>query len=139
MRALCKALDEYTSSNLAALEFRALGQDRYINILKEVISYFKSYMVEFTKDEFIILMDNILDNGGNSNMLRLYDVPRTKFDYKNIDEDIRETGFMQDRLNEGNIKYLYFFNEDNEQIVETIFNYLEADEEERKEILSENN
>lgn len=73
MRALCKALDEYTSSNLAALEFRALGQDRYINILKEVISYFKSYMVEFTKDEFIILMDNILDNGGNSNMLRLYD------------------------------------------------------------------
>ena len=73
MRSIIKALDTYTNSNLSALEFRALGVENYINILKEVISYFKSYMVEFTKDEFIYLIDNILDNGGNSNMIRLYD------------------------------------------------------------------
>ena len=30
-------------------------------------------MVEFTKDEFVYLFDGIFDNGGNSNMLKLYD------------------------------------------------------------------
>jgi hypothetical protein len=80
LRALIKGLDTYTASNLGALEFRALGQERYISILKEVITYFKSYMVEFTKDEFVIMMDNILDNGGNSNMFRLYD----EFNHKTL-------------------------------------------------------
>ena len=73
MRSIIKALESYTNSNLSALEFAALGVENYIGILKEVISYFKSYMVEFTKDEFVYLIDNILDNGGNSNMIRLYD------------------------------------------------------------------
>lgn len=73
LRSVIKALSNYTESNLSALEFRALGIDEYMRILKEVISYFKSYMVEFTKDEFIFLFDNILDNGGNSNMLKLFD------------------------------------------------------------------
>lgn len=80
MRSLIKGLDTYTSSNLGALEFRALGQERYISILKEVISYFKSYMVEFTKDEFILMIDNILDNGGNPNVFRLYD----EFNHKDL-------------------------------------------------------
>lgn len=80
LRSLIKGLDTYTSSNLGALEFRALGQERYISILKEVISYFKSYMVEFTKDEFIIMIDNILDNGGNPNTFRLYD----EFNHKTL-------------------------------------------------------
>ena len=30
-------------------------------------------MVEFTKDEFVYIFDGLFDNGGNSNMLRLYD------------------------------------------------------------------
>ena len=30
-------------------------------------------MVEFTKDEFIYIFDGIFDNGGNSNMIKLYD------------------------------------------------------------------
>ena len=80
IRSLIKGLDTYTSSNLGALEFRALGQERYISILKEVISYFKSYMVEFTKDEFILMFDNILDNGGNPNTFRLYD----EFNHKTL-------------------------------------------------------
>lgn len=73
LRSLVKALATYSESNLSALEFRSLGIETYIDILKEVISYFKSYMVEFTKDEFIYMFDNILDNGGNSNILKLFD------------------------------------------------------------------
>jgi len=73
MRSLIKALEGYTNSQLSGLEFKVIGVDEYFKILKEVISYFKSYMVEFTKDEFVYLFDGIFDNGGNSNMLKLYD------------------------------------------------------------------
>ena len=73
MRAIVKALEAYSSSELSALEFAAIGEKDYMSILKEVISYFKSYMVEFTKEEFAYVMDGLFDNGGNSNMLRLYD------------------------------------------------------------------
>ena len=73
LRSIIKSLESYTNSSLAALEFKALGADEYFKILKEVITYFKSYMVEFTKDEFIYIFGGILDNGGNSDMLKLMD------------------------------------------------------------------
>jgi len=61
------------NASLSGLEFGALGQDEYFRILKEVIGYFKSYMVEYTKDEFIYIFDGLFDHGGNSNMLKLFD------------------------------------------------------------------
>lgn len=73
MRSIVKALENYTNTSLTALQFRVVGVDEYIDILKEVISYFKSYMVEFTKTEFVYIFGGIFDNGGNSDMLRLYD------------------------------------------------------------------
>ena len=73
LRAIIKALESYTNSHLAGLEFKALGLENYFYILKEVISYFKSYMVEFTRDEFVYMFDGIFDNGGNPNMLKLMD------------------------------------------------------------------
>lgn len=73
LRSLIKALESYTNSSLAGLEFKALGLDNYFYILKEVISYFKSYMVEFTRDEFVYVFDGIFDNGGQPNMLKLID------------------------------------------------------------------
>jgi hypothetical protein len=73
MRAIIKALEDYTNSSLAGLEFNALGVDDYFHILKEVISYFKSYMVEYTKEEFVYIFDGLFDYGGNSNMLRMFD------------------------------------------------------------------
>ena len=73
LRALIKGLESYTNSQLAGLEFKALGLDNYFYILKEVISYFKSYMVEFTRDEFVYVFDGIFDNGGKPNMLKLID------------------------------------------------------------------
>ena len=73
MRSIVKALESYTNSQLSGLEFKAIGVEQYFYILKEVITYFKSYMVEFTKDEFVYIFDGLFDNGGSSNMLRLYD------------------------------------------------------------------
>lgn len=73
MRNIIRALEDYTNSKLSALEFKALGVSEYFNILKEVISYFKSYMVEFSSSEISLIFDGLFDNGGNSNMINLYD------------------------------------------------------------------
>lgn len=73
MRNIIKSLEEYTNSKLSALEFKALGVSEYFNILKEVISYFKSYMVEFSSQEISLIFDGLFDYGGNSNMINLYD------------------------------------------------------------------
>ena len=73
IRSIIKALESYANTSLTALECKALGIEEYFRILREVISYFKSYMVEFTKEEFTYVLDGLFDNGGNSNMLRLYD------------------------------------------------------------------
>ena len=85
IRSIIKALEEYTNSQLFALEFKAIGVDNYFKILKEVISYFKSYMVEFTKDEFVYILGGIFDNGGSSDMLKLFD------EVSNVDIDILPT------------------------------------------------
>lgn len=73
LRAIIKGLEQYANTSLAALESKALGVEEYFRILKEVITYFKSYMVEFTKDEFTYIFGGLLDNGGNSDMLKLLD------------------------------------------------------------------
>ena len=73
LRSVIKALESYSNSSLAALESKALGIEEYFRILKEVITYFKSYMVEFTKEEFTYIFGGIFDNGGNSDMLKLMD------------------------------------------------------------------
>lgn len=73
IRAIVKALESYVNTSLHGLELTALGEENYMDILKQVISYFKSYMVEFTKEEIVYLFDGLFDNGGNSNMLNLYD------------------------------------------------------------------
>ena len=73
IRSIINALEDYVNTSLAGLNYAALGVDNYIDILKQVIEYFKSYMVEFTKEEFIYIFDGIFDNGGNSNMIKLYD------------------------------------------------------------------
>ena len=88
MRAIIKGLESYTNSQLIGLEFSALGADDYFYILKEVITYFKSYMVEFTKEEFQYIMDGLFDYGGNSNMLRLYDEINDLLVEKQISESI---------------------------------------------------
>ena len=72
IRSIIKGLESYTNSSLGGLQFKTLGEE-YFKTLKEVIGYFKSYMVEFTKDEFVYIFGGIFDNGGNSDMLKLFD------------------------------------------------------------------
>jgi hypothetical protein len=73
MRNIIRGLESYSNSKLSALEFKALGMGSYFDILKEVITYFKSYMVEFSSEEISIVFDGLFDYGGNSNMINLYD------------------------------------------------------------------
>jgi hypothetical protein len=73
IKSIIRSLESYTNSKLIALQMHALGESDYIRILKEVITYFKSYMVEFTKDEFRYIFGGPFDRGGNSDMLHLYD------------------------------------------------------------------
>lgn len=72
-RSIVKALETYTESQLVGLQYKTIGLDEYFRILKEVITYFKSYMVEFTSEEFVYIFGGIFDNGGNSDMLKLFD------------------------------------------------------------------
>jgi hypothetical protein len=73
IRSIIRALETYTGSKLIGLQMNSLGATEYLRILKEVITYFKSYMVEFTKDEFTYIFGGPFDRGGNSDMLNLYD------------------------------------------------------------------
>jgi hypothetical protein len=55
-------------------------------------------------------------------------------------EDVNETEFLQERINSDlNIKYMYFFNESIDNIVNIILEYLDADEVKKNELLEENN
>lgn len=73
LKSIVKGLEVYTNSSLNAMLVSAVGYDNYIVPLKEIITYFKSYMVEFTKDEFAYVMDGLFDQGAHSNMLKLFD------------------------------------------------------------------
>ena len=73
IRSIVNALEDYTNTSLIGLNYATLGVDNYIDILKQVITYFKTYMVEFTKDEFTYIFGGIFDHGGNSDMIKLYD------------------------------------------------------------------
>ena len=109
LRAIIKALEDYVNTSLSGLEFSSLGPDSYFRVLKEVITYFKSYMVEFAKDEFVYIFGGIFDNGGNSDMLRLYDdIPAVEYlgvphdstslfdaSYANMDVPVNDSGLTR--------------------------------------------
>ena len=105
IRAIIRALERYTSSSLIALQMSALGESEYIQILKEVITYFKSYMVEFTKEEFTYIFGGPFDQGGNPNMLKLYDemahiklhmIPRDVLRLYDASHAVVKFGFKED-------------------------------------------
>jgi hypothetical protein len=73
MRTLIRGMEEWCDKRLNGLLVTTISEDEYINILKDVISYFKSYMVEFTRSEFKYLLDGLWDQGGNPNMIKLED------------------------------------------------------------------
>lgn len=56
-----------------------------------------------------------------------------------LSKDIIESRFLEERLSEEKLKYVYFFNEDNDLISDIILEYIECDDIDRKnEILLEN-
>lgn len=53
-------------------------------------------------------------------------------------KDSKESEFLEERLHNENIKYMYFYNESDEDIIDTILNYINGDKEVRKNILDDN-
>jgi hypothetical protein len=100
-------------------------------------SFYNDDIFTMSMCEFNNISDSIFKNENNDIVVIWLDTDYNK-NNDNILEDVRESGFLQQRLNEGNIKYLYFFNENEDSILKVIFNYLYGTEEDRKEILIEN-
>ena len=57
-----------------------------------------------------------------------------------LNKDIIESRFLEQRLQDEKLKYIYFFNEENDFISNVILEYIDCDDPERKnQILLENN
>lgn len=84
--------------------------------------------------------NNISNNIFNS---KLYDIiviwVDSKFNEKTKEvlEDIRETKYLLERLN--NVKYMYFLDEEKEDISKIVIEYINGDELIQKKLLEENN
>lgn len=57
---------------------------------------------------------------------------------ENLQKEIIETNYLCETIEENSIPYLYFINEDINDIINIVNNYLNADEATRREILEEN-
>lgn len=114
-----------------------VNTNNYISSGITMDSFYNDDIFTMSMCEFNNISDSIFKNENNDIVVIWLDTDYNK-NNDNILEDVRESGFLQQRLNEGNIKYLYFFNEDEDSILKVIFNYLYGNEEDRKEILIEN-
>lgn len=57
---------------------------------------------------------------------------------ENLQKEMIETNYLYETIEENNIPYLYFINEDINDIINIVNNYINADEATRREILEEN-
>ena len=115
-----------------------VNTDNYVSSGITMDSFYNDDIFTMSICEFNNISDIIFKNENNDVIVIWLDTDYNK-NNANIAEDIRESKFLQERLEDGTIKYLYFFNEDTNDIVDVIFNYIEGSDEERKEILLENN
>ena len=115
-----------------------VNTDKYISSGISMDAFYNNEIFCMSLCEFNNISDSIFNNQSNDIIVIWLDTKDTKAN-DNLQEDICETGYMMNRFEEAGLKYLYFIDEDKEIIIDTIFEYLEADEECRKEILSDNN
>ena len=98
----------------------------------------------YNSDVFVMEMDEFNNISNNVFKLESTDIIVVWLDAnysKNNDfsgNDIVEASFLEERLINDNIKYLYFYGEDIDTISAIILRYLNSDPEERDKILNEN-
>ena len=115
-----------------------VNTDKYISSGITMDVFYNSDIFCMSMCEFNNISESIFNNESNDILVIWLDTKNTKSN-DNISEDICESGFLMSRLDESNLKYLYFIDESDESIIDTIFEYLEGDEEIRKNILKDNN
>ena len=127
------------------------NSENYINYLHagDISLAFKNNMtlyVHFIKDGEIscVTLDNfynsdiiVLKNYNFNNISELYtkdsliiwlDEKCNRNELKSINKDINETKYIFERINSQNLKYLYFLGESIDEIVDIVYNYLDADD-----------
>ena len=115
-----------------------VNTNNYISTGITMDSYYNSDIFVMEMEEFNNISDNIFKSESTDIIVIWIDSNYNKHEnvYKN---DIVESSFLEQRLFNDNIKYMYFYNEDTESIVNTILRYLESSPEDRENILLENN
>lgn len=98
-------------------------------------NFYNNDIFVMSLSEFNNISDIIFKSESNDIVLVWVDSSSTKIS----NSDIVESSFLQERINLLNIKYLYFFNEETEKIVNIVLDYFNGDESKRNELLEENN
>lgn len=115
-----------------------VNTNNYISTGITMDTYYNSDIFVMEIDEFNNISDNIFKSESNDIIVVWIDSSYDKNDeFSRL--DLNESIFLEKRLITENIKYLYFFNDDEDTIVNTVIKYLEGNDEERENILTENN
>ena len=115
-----------------------VNTNNYISTVITMDTYYNSDIFVMEIDEFNNISDNIFKSESNDIIVVWIDSNYDKNDeFSRL--DLNESIFLEKRLTTENIKYLYFFNDDEDTIVNTVIKYLEGNAEERENILTENN
>lgn len=115
-----------------------VNTNNYISTGVTLDNFYNNDVFVMSLCEFNNISDLIFKSDSNDIIVVWLDCD---YDKKNgvSQNDIEETNFLVERLDNSNIKYLYFHNEDPEKITNIILDYLEGDENKRNELLEENN
>jgi hypothetical protein len=162
---ICKMIAEQNDDFIVGQKFTS--DKDYQNIISEDYLYYMSkedihlsfknnslLYIEYIEDTIYGIT---LDSFYNSNLINieLYNINNIPNQYltdqvvivyldsknhsTNLHKDIVETKYLFDRINELNLKYLYFLDEDIKDIFEVINKFIYSDEETQKLILNEYN
>lgn len=101
-------------------EFLGITLDEYFisDLLPLKISQFNAIIDEYVSNNLIIWLDD-------------------KSNKDTIKKDLSETNYLMERLEKNNLKYLYFYNENEEDILSIITKYIEGNEEDKLKIEEE--
>ena len=114
-----------------------VNTDNYISTGITMDSYYNNDIFVMELEEFNNISNIIFKSDSTDILVVWVDANYDKTD-ENLKSDADESMFLEQRLMNDNIKYLYFFNDDNDTICDTILEYIDADEEKRNEILENN-
>ena len=113
-----------------------VNTENYISTGVSMDNYYNSDICVLSIKDFNNISNTVFQSKLNDILVIWIDSP-IKENNSETRVDINESKYLLERLNSG-IKYLYFLSESDETIVDTIFEYLESDEERKAQILEEN-